>query len=186
MTSARRVHYSYQEYQRALLTSDLKLEYCDGEIYAMAGGTPTHAELCVAVTTLLRQALQGQCKVFSSDLMIRVEATDLSTYPDATVICGELQTAKLDENAATNPTLLVEVTSPSTEDYDRSEKFSHYKQLPSLQAVIFVSHKTPRLTVKVRVGTGWEEREYRSGDRLELRQPPVSLAVDDVYVGIVL
>ena len=140
----------------------------------------------VSVTTLLRQALQGKCKVFSSDLMVRVEATDLSTYPDATVVCGEMETAKIDENAVTNPTLIVEVTSPSTEDYDRSEKFSHYKQLPSLQAVIFVSHKTQRLTVKVRVGKAWEEREYRAGDQLRLERPELSLAVDDIYAGVTL
>lgn len=118
--------------------------------------------------------------------MVRVEATDLSTYPDATVVCGEMQTAKIDDNAVTNPTLIVEVTSPSPEDYDRGEKFSHYKQLASLQAVIFVSHKTPRLTVKVRTSKGWEEREYRSGDRLQLEQPEVSVAVDEIYAGVTL
>lgn len=70
---------------------------------------------------------------------MRVEATDLSTFPDATVVCGERHVATIDPNAVINPTLLVEVTSKSTEDYDRGEKLAHYEQLPSLVAVLIVS-----------------------------------------------
>ena len=72
---------------------------------------------------------------------------DLSTFPDVTVVCGEREVAAIDRNAVTNPTLLVEVTSNSTEDYDRGEKLNHYKQCPSVQAVLFVSHRLPRVTV---------------------------------------
>ena len=74
---------------------------------------------------------------------MRIEATDLSTFPDVTVVCGERTVAGLDANAVTNPTLLVEVTSDSTEDYDRGEKLSHYKTLSSLRAVILISHRRP-------------------------------------------
>lgn len=82
MTTARRVHHSYADYLSALEMSDVKLEYCDGEIYAMAGGTPAHAELAAAAIGLLLNALRGQCRVFSSDLKVRIEATDLSAFPD--------------------------------------------------------------------------------------------------------
>lgn len=186
MSTARRLHYEYADYLVSLEVSELKLEYCDGEIYAMAGGTPVHAELSAAATRLLGQALLGRCRVFSSDLKVRIEATDLSTFPDVTIVCAEPQFAAIDRNAVTNPTLLVEVTSSSTEDYDRGEKFSHYKQLPSLQAVLYVSHRSQRLTLLRRVAKGWETLEFRSGERVELSQPALSLAVDEVYAGVTL
>ncbi len=70
---------SYDDYLRALEQSEIKLEYCDGVIYAMAGGTPTHAELGANVVALLHERLKGQCKVHTSDLKVRIEATDLTT-----------------------------------------------------------------------------------------------------------
>ena len=136
MSTTRRVHHSYAEYLSLLEISHVKLEFCDGEIYAMAGGTPSHADLGASMTRLLGNALLGRCRVSSSDLKVRIEATDLTTFPDVSVVCGDRETAKIDPNAVVNPTLLVEVTSPSTEDYDRGEKLSHYKQLESLQAVL--------------------------------------------------
>ena len=81
MTTGRR---RYDEYLAALQVSQLKLEYCDGEIYAMAGGTPAHADLAAAVVRLLGNALLGRCRVSTSDLKVRIEATDLSTFPDVT------------------------------------------------------------------------------------------------------
>jgi Uma2 family endonuclease len=184
--SARGVHHSYDDYLSALEASELKLEYCDGEIYAMAGGTPLHAELSAAVIGLLRQSFEGRCKVYSSDLKVRCEPSDLSTFPDATVICGDPAFSPLDKNAAVNPSLLVEITSASTEDYDRGEKLSHYKQLPSVQAVLFVSHKAPRITLVQRKGAGWSSAEFRAGEQLSLAAPACTLAVDDLYRGIAL
>lgn len=179
------LHYSYTEYLSALEMSELKLEYCDGVIYAMAGGTPTHAELSLNTGAALKRAL-ANCSVFSSDLKVRIERTDLSAFPDVSVVCGEREFSTIDRNALTNPIILVEVTSPSTEDYDRGDKLSHYKQLSSLAAVLFISHRTPRITVVQRGAAGWEESEYRSGERLELKAPVLSLSVDEVYAGVVL
>lgn len=186
VSTARRLHHSYEEYLRALEVSGVKLEYCDGEIYAMAGGTPAHADLAAAAIRLLGNALAGRCRVSSSDLKVRVEATDLSTFPDATVVCGERHVAAVDSNAVINPTLLVEVTSKSTEDYDRGEKLAHYKQLPSLVAVLIISHRRPQVTVIERTATGWRERELRAGEEVELEAPELSVRVDDLYEGVVL
>jgi Uma2 family endonuclease len=186
MTTARRLHYSYEQYLDALEMSHLKLEYCDGEIYAMAGGTPVHAELAAIATSLLQQGLRGRCRVFSSDLKVRVDSTGLSTFPDVTVICGTPQFAAIDQNAAVNPSVLVEVTSASTEDYDRGDKLSHYKQLKSLQAVLFISHRTRQISLHHRVAAGWEVREFRSGELVELSEPALSISVDDVYAGVTL
>lgn len=186
MTTARRLHYTYDEYLRTLEMSEVKLEYYDGVIYAMAGGTPAHAALSGAAIALLRQALFGRCIAYTSDLKIRIEATGLSTYPDASVICGELRRSKIDDNAATNPSILVEVTSKSTEDYDRGEKLSQYKQLPSLMAVFFVSHREQRITLVQRGSSGWDEREFRAGETVRIADPALALPVSDVYAGITL
>lgn len=186
MSTAKRLHYSYEEYLQSLAASDLKLEYCDGVIYAMAGGTPTHAELAASMTHILRAALRGRCSVYSSDLKIRIEESDLSTFPDASVVCGEPATAAIDRNAITNPSLLVEVTSRSTEDYDRGDKLSHYKQVPSLGAVLLVSHRTRRITAIVRTTSGWDERDYRAGETVVLDAPSIQIAVDELYDGITL
>ena len=186
MTTARRLHYRYDEYLAALEMSPIKLEYCDGEIYAMAGGTPAHADLSAAAVRLLGNALGRTCRVSTSDLKVRIETTDLSTFPDVTVVCGERRVSDIDKNAVVNPTLLVEVTSNSTEDYDRGEKLNHYKQCPSLRAVLFISHRRAQITVVERTEAGWQEREYRSGDALRLSEPVLALQVDELYAGVEL
>jgi Uma2 family endonuclease len=184
MSTARRLHHSYEEYLRALEVSGVKLEYCDGEIYAMAGGTPAHADLAASILRLLGNALLGKCRVSSSDLKVRIDATDLTTFPDATVVCGDRELSSVDRHAVINPTVLVEVTSPSSEDYDRGEKLSQYKQLPSLRAVLLVSHRRPQVTVVARTQEGWQERELRSGEQVVLDAPRLAFAVDELYVGI--
>jgi Uma2 family endonuclease len=175
----------YGDYLRALEQSSIKLEYCDGVISAMAGGTIAHAALGANVTSVLKGALRG-CQVFSSDLKVRVEASDLSTFPDVSAVCGPIQASPVDAHALTNPTILVEVTSRSTEDYDRGDKLSHYKQLGSLRAVLFVSHRTASVTVVSRTKTGWEERVFRSGETLELTNPALSFPIDALYAGVTL
>jgi len=186
MTTARRVHHSYEDYLAALEMSDVKLEYCDGEIYAMAGGTPAHADLAAAAIRLLSNALLGRCRVSTSDLKVRIEATGLSTFPDVSVVCGDRELASIDRNAITNPTLLVEITSKSTEDYDRGEKLNHYKQCPSLRAVLFVSHRRAQVTLLSRSGAGWDTCEYRSGQRVEVAALALAFSVDELYAGIAL
>jgi Uma2 family endonuclease len=186
VTTARRLHHTYAEYLAALEMSDVKLEYCDGEMYAMAGGTPAHAQLIASVLGHLGNSFRGRCNVYASDLKIRIEATDLSTFPDATVVCGQPELAAIDPLAVTNPTLIVEVTRKSTEDYDRGEKLNHYKQIPSLESVLIVSHRRPQITVFERAGSTWEQREYRAGERVTLADPELALSVDELYAGITL
>jgi Uma2 family endonuclease len=186
VTTARRLHHTYDEYLEALGLSAVKLEYCDGEIYAMAGGTPAHADLAASIIRLLGNELLGRCRVSSSDLKVRIEATDLSTFPDATVVCGNRDVAAVDPHAVTNPTLLVEVTSNSTEDYDRGEKLAHYKQIPSLHAVLFISHRRAHVTVVEREAGTWVQREFRAHETVQLSDPACSFSVDALYDGITL
>lgn len=185
MVSARRLHNTYADYLALEREGVTKHEFCDGEIFAMAGGSPEHAILSAEVIALLRAQLPSSCVVMTSDARVRIEASDLSTYPDAAVVCGGLERARIDAQAVTNPVLLVEVTSPSTEDYDRGEKLSHYKQLPSLHTVIIVSHRVRRLTVIERAGRSWEVAEFRSSERAVCRSPALSLDVDALYRELV-
>ena len=108
--------------------------------------------------------------------------TDLATYPDASVVCGRLETAPDDPNAAVNPTLLVEVLSESTEAYDRGAKAAHYRSIPSLKEYVLVAQDEPRIEVYRRNERGgWELYEARSGARLLLESVGVELDVDAVY-----
>lgn len=94
---------------------------------------------------------------------------------------GERAVASVDGNAVTNPTVLVEVTSNSSEDYDRGEKLNHYKQCPSVLAVLIVSHRRAQVTAMSRGTQGWDQREYRSGEHVQLHRPDLSLDVDALY-----
>ncbi len=135
---------------------------------------------------LLGNALDGRCAVFSSDLKVRIEATNFSTFPDAVVVCGPVTTSPIDAHAVVNPTVVVEVTSPSTEDYDRGDKLSRYKQLPSLRAVLFVSHRARRVTVVERAGSTFSERDVRGGETVVLSDPALAIGVDAIYEGVTL
>src|SRR5262249_35971657 len=141
---ARRPCYFYSEYLELEEASNTKHEFLDGEIYAMAGGSPDHASLAAAVTTaLLNQLRDKPCRVFSSDLRVRVLATGLATYPDITVVCGTLERDPESEVTVVNPVVLVEVLSKRTETYDRGEKFDHYRHIPSLKEYVLVAHDKP-------------------------------------------
>ena len=181
---ARHNRYPYAEYVRLEDASSTRHEFWNGEIYAMAGGTPDHARLCAVIARLIGNQLIRGCEVYSSDLRVRIAAADLTTYPDTTVVCGRVVRAIEDRLAATNPVLLVEVTSPSTEDYDRGDKLAAYKHLPTLREVLIASHVEPRLTLHRRETDGsWSVREARAGERVELSSVAASLAVDEVFAG---
>ncbi len=146
--AARRPHYSLKEYLLIEDMSGVRHEYLDGDILAMAGGTPEHARICANLIALLSSRLEGRpCAVFTSDVRIRVQATGLDTYPDVSVICGRAETDVEDKDALINPVVLVEVTSPSTGAYDRGAKLDHYKRIPSLREVILIGHAERRAEV---------------------------------------
>ncbi len=178
------LHMTYAAYLAAELVSETKHEYLRGEVYAMAGGTPEHAALQAAVLIELGMALRGRpCRTYGSDLRVRVEATDLSTYPDITVVCGSLETSVIDPHAATNPMLIVEVLSDSTEAYDRGEKFAHYRRVPSLREYVLVSQHELRIESFYKSEQGvWMLDEAGPGGTLRLAAlEGVSLDVDLIY-----
>lgn len=181
MSTARRVHYTYAEYLALEEESSVRHEYLDGEIYAMAGGSPDHAAPAAALISAIRSQLPPGCRMFTSDLRVRIPATGLSTYPNAAVVCGRTQRAPDDALAVVNPLVLVEVTSPSTEDYDRNEKLRHYKSLPSLREALIASHREPHLTLYRREEPGWSVVTAVRGGVLTLASVAARIEVDDVY-----
>ena len=177
--------YTYADYLAHEAASNVKHEYLDGEIYAMAGGSPEHAELSVAISSTLRAQLREKpCRVFSSDLRVRVAATGLATYPDVTVVCGPLEVDDAGRETILNPKVLVEVLSDSTERYDRGEKFEHYKRIPTFDEYVLVSQKEPRVEVWRRNEGSWVRDEAGPGQRLTLTSIGCEVVVDELYQGI--
>jgi Uma2 family endonuclease len=122
--------------------------------------------MCANVITLLNVGLgTRRCSVYTTDLRIRVRATGLATYPDVSVICGHVDLDPDDpkRHTALNPSMLVEVLSPSTEEYDRGEKLEHYKQIESLQEVVLVHHDERKIVVWRRAGSRWSATEHVDG-----------------------
>lgn len=174
---------TYDEYLDREARSPSRHEFLRGEMIAMAGGTPEHAALAAAMIVAVGTALRGTpCRVYTSDLRIRVRETDLATYPDVAVVCGAAETSPDDRHAVVNPVLLVEVLSDSTESYDRGAKFAHYRHLPSLREYVLVSQREPRIEVYRRNEHGrFELFEAGPGETLELRSIAATVAIDDVY-----
>ena len=184
MLPAPRHRYSFQEYLEIEELSPVRHEFYSGEIYAMAGGTPEHAAMAAAVTAaLVRQLGSGRCRVYSSDLRVRVLSTGLATYPDVTVVCGPSERDPQSSTHVTNPRLLVEVLSDGTADYDRGEKLEHYKQIPTLEAVVLIDHRAPRVELWTRGADGWVATQFSSAEIVPLDVIGAALAVDEVYAA---
>ncbi len=174
--------YTFREYLELEEASNVKHEYLNGEIYGMAGGTPQHAAITMAVGSALVSALRGgPCRAYSSDLRIRVLETGLATYPDITVVCGDLQTDPESSSTITNPTLIVEVLSDSTEEYDRGKKFEHYRQIPSLQDYILISQNKRHVEVHHRTTNGWSAKTFSAKDTIDLPSIQSQLSVEQIY-----
>jgi Uma2 family endonuclease len=183
MTKAVRLHhYDFADYLAIEEVARVKHEYLDGEIYAMAGGTPEHAALAAAVTAAIGEQLRGgPCRVYSSDLRVRIRATGLATYPDVSVICGP---SERDPDSAThvvNPRVVFEVLSDGTEEYDRGEKLEHYKQAPSLMDVVLLSHRERQIDVWSRGPRGWGVTSCVAGQVATISSLDCRLDVDAIY-----
>lgn len=175
---------SYDEYLALEQTSEAKHEFVAGEVRAMGGGSIEHGRLASRFTHLLRVALgERPCEVFSSDTKIRIDASDRTTYADLFVVCGSLQRSEVDAEAVTNPIVIVEVLSESTEAYDRGKKFQHYRRLPSLQDYVLVSQQERLAEVWRREGDLWRVTEHGAGDAIQLESLGVDLSLDQLYAS---
>jgi Uma2 family endonuclease len=185
MVRAARQHFDFESYLALEEMAEFKHEFLDGQVWAMALRTPEHAAICGNVLTLLNVQLQGRrCRVFSSDLRVRVVATGLATYPDVTVVCGKLELDPEDRKGHTvvNPRVVVEILSPSTEEYDRMEKLSQYQKIPGLDEVVLVAHDRHEIEVVRREPDGsWSRHLARDAETARLTSVECNLPVAEVY-----
>lgn len=178
---------TFEDFVASEREGDTKHEWLDGVVYAMAGGSVEHGRLATNIAAALRAKLMGRCTVFSSDVMLYVRETNLATNPDGSVVCGSIDVQQVVRNgkvigeAITNPTLIVEVLSDSTESYDRGEKFAHYMRLASLKEYVLVSQTERRIEVFRRPeGRGhWEREVAGAGEVVTLQGHRIS--VDEIY-----
>jgi Uma2 family endonuclease len=164
---------------------NLRHEYLDGEIYAMTGGSLNHSEIASNFNFLLKAHLQpGICRVLTSDARVKIHGSDDYVYPDLSVTCSDL-----DRNAiqfVSEPCLVIEVLSPSTEAYDRHNKFKLYRRSPSLQEYVLVN--TEQIEVEVfrkNDRNRWEILNLGAGDVVELESVNFTFPIEQLYQGII-
>jgi Uma2 family endonuclease len=177
---------SPEEYLAAEREAQTKSEYLDGRVYAMAGASRAHNAIVANLIAALHPSLKvGPCRVYPSDLRIRVPATGLYTYPDVSVVCGDPELEDEHQDILLNPTLLIEVLSDSTERHDRGRKARHYRRIPSLQEYLLVAQAEPRVESYRRQGERqWVLTEALALDAtIELPSIGAILALGDVYDG---
>ncbi len=182
-TPARVPRLSYTEYRALEERSDERHTWLAGEVFAMAGGSPTHARIAMDLAVLLAGQLgDGPCQPFGSDLRVRVPETGLATYPDLSIICGPLELHPEDDHAVTNPVVLIEILSKSTEAWDRGDKFAHYRRLVSLQEYVLVAQDKKRVEHYRRNDDGtWTLAELGAGGALTLSSLGCAVDVDRIY-----
>ncbi|MBI3909876.1 MAG: Uma2 family endonuclease [Armatimonadetes bacterium] len=157
MSAPARQRLTEQEYLAIERAAEWKSEFYDGEMFAMAGATREHNLITLNVAADLLRQLKGRpCEAYASDMRVKVEATGLYTYPDVVAVCGERRFADERQDTLLNPTLIIEVLFPSTEAYDRGEKFAHYRRLASLREYVLIAQDRPRVERFVRQEGGQE------------------------------
>lgn len=172
------------EYLEQEAKSPTKHEYFNGHIYAMAGATPTHGIINSNVLIATGRRLWGRsCRSVSSDQRVFVAATSLRTYPDTLIVCPPEQYDEIDPNSLLNPTVIFEVLSPSTAKRDRSVKFDHYQQLPTLTDYILIAQDCVRVEHYQRnAADAWLMRVYNQReDKLIFSALELELPLEEIY-----
>jgi Uma2 family endonuclease len=164
---------------------EFKHEYIDGEVYAMSGGTTNHSEIASNFNFLLKAHLRGgNCRVLNSDARVSIQASNNYVYPDVSVTCDER-----DRNNAqfiSNPCLIVEVLSSSTEGYDRGKKFEMYRRSNSLREYVLVSTERVEIDLFRKDDRGeWKFISYAPGDMVELESINLTFPIEQLFEGIV-
>jgi Uma2 family endonuclease len=177
---------SAEEYLALDRAAEFRSEFLDGEIIAMSGGSARHSKLQVNLTLEIETALRGTpCQTFSADLRVRVSPR-MYTYPDLTVVCGKPALADERQDILLNPTVIVEVLSPSTEHYDRGVKFQCYRGIESLRDYILVAQDQIRIEQYTRgEANTWTLRDYHDiRETLLIESVRVSLPLASIYERI--
>ena len=176
--------YSIPDYLAHEEQSEEKHEYEAGQIKAMSRGTINHGRIGTNMTVALSNSLgKSDCEALHNDIRVWIESASSFVYPDAMVVCGEIETAEQDEHSITNPTLIVEVISEYTEAYDRGDKLHKYALLPSLKEYILIDQSKPVVDTFYREAPGyWEVRPVIGLDKsITLSSIGCSIKLEDIY-----
>ena len=182
-TEATRTTYTPQEYLERERLAETKSEYRYGQIVAMSGASRRHNLIALNLGRELSLQLRGgSCETYVADMRVKVSPTGLYTYPDVVVACGEIRFEDSHIDTLLNPVVLIEVLSPSTETYDRGEKFGHYRRLDSLLEYVLVSQDQMRVERYARQGDAWERTELSGPDDvLTIAAIGCTVRLADVY-----
>jgi Uma2 family endonuclease len=185
MTSPARQRMTAAEYLALERAAPQKHEFFNGELFAMAGASEAHNLITLNVAEALRAGLRGRpCRVYASDMRVKIDATGLYTYPDVVAVCGERQFEDERRDTLLNPTVIFEVLSSSTEAYDRGDKFAHYRRLASLQEYVLIAqdrHRVERFT-RQEPGEEWLLTEISEPDGiLRLASLDCALTLAAIY-----
>src|SRR5204863_9107533 len=166
--------------------AEYKSEYINGQIYAMSGASKEHVTIAVNLTGELYTQLKGKpCSVYTSDMRVKVSPTGMYTYPDVSVVCGEHHFDDAQLDTLTNPTVIIEVLSPSTERFDRGDKFTHYRTLQSLSDYVLVAQDKMLVEHFVRSGERGDQWIYialsEPDQALNLASIGCNVALRDIY-----
>ncbi len=164
---------------------EFRHEYINGEVYAMTGGTLNHSEIAMNFGTILRNQLEDSgCRVFTSDAKVSIQNSSDYVYPDLSVTCDPRDRGAT--KFISHPCIIIEVLSPSTEAYDRGNKFNLYRRAASLQEYILVSTTEIAIDIYRKNERGrWEINNYRAGDPLELASINLTFPIEKIFKGIV-
>jgi len=178
--------YSLEEYFELESNSEEKFEFWDGHIWCTSGASPVHERVVSNTNFHLRTILGRRCSVFGSNLKVKVQDYAPYRYPDLSVYCGEgIYETMGGLEVLTNPQMIVEVLSPSTEAFDRGEKFTYYKSTPSLTEYLLISTSQPYITQFIKQGENeWVQREALGrGGKLTLSFG-VELLLSEVFLDV--
>ena len=181
-------YFTPAEYLELECKADYKSQYVAGEIYAMSGAQSAHVLIQCNLIAALHNLFRGKgCNVFSSDMRVKAQRGELYTYPDASALCGK---AEFDfsskPESLLNPQVIFEVLSPSTEAFDRGEKFARYRRLESLADYVLVASEQMRVEHFVRqTGGDWLLTEYNQPEhRVPLRSVDCELPLSEIYYQV--
>ncbi len=176
-----------EEYIELDKVSEEKFEYFDGEVFNMSGVHPNHALLeSRLITSFNNQTAKRGCYIYPANLRVKVPSLPPYRYPDLSALCGK---PEFEEHTGllclTNPILLAEILSPTTEGFDRGEKFTHYKSIPSFREYLLIAQTRKHITHYLRQSErAWLQTEYGTGEVLQIVTLECELDVDTLYSGI--
>ena len=178
---------SQAEYLQTERLAPSKSEYLAGRVIAMAGASQRHNTVTLNIASELRQLLRGRdCRAFAIDMRVKVAEAQAYFYPDVVIVCGQPQFEDEQEDTLLNPTVVIEVLSPSTEAFDRGEKFATYQRIPTLREYLLVAQDRTYVEQFIRQPNGqWSCRVYDQPEQsVALLGGTVSLPLQGIYEGI--